>query len=55
VFVAPTAHSIWLADNEIGQSFPAMIADSASLATQRPAFAAGMDAAEPSHFRHLPV
>jgi len=55
VFVAPTAHNIWLADNEIARSFPALIADRASLATARPAFAAGTEVAEPIHFRHLPA
>ncbi|MGC9349313.1 MAG: right-handed parallel beta-helix repeat-containing protein [Anaerolineae bacterium] len=54
IYVAPTATGIWQAGNRIEGCFPALVAESASLAACEPEMACGIEAARPEHARHLP-
>lgn len=53
VHVAPSAQNVWLAGNRIESCFPNVVGNTSNLASTRPAFACGVEAAKPQHFRHL--
>ncbi len=55
VFVAPTATTIWLADNQITHCFPPVAADPASLVAGDPVSKCGAEAVQPVDFRHLGI
>lgn len=53
IFIAPTATNIWLADNEVRDSSPRLVADDGCLALSDPVIECGVEAVELQHFRHL--
>jgi len=53
IYVAPSAQSVWLANNRITDCFPAVVGDAGSLAATEPSFTCGHEAAQEVHFRHL--
>jgi hypothetical protein len=53
IYIAPSAQSIWLANNHITDCFPAIIGDRGCFAAAEPALACGYEAARENHFRHL--
>lgn len=55
IFVAPTATSVWLHDNQIEGCFPHVVADPDSLVAHDPVEACGYESVQPNHARHLAV
>jgi len=53
IHVAPSASSIWLAQNDIRGCFPSVVADDISLAPADPVTECGFETVTLSHYRHL--